>query len=137
VKYVRSLYGVIEIFVDDDDDDDKNNFAFFYPLWIITIEEENITTYNKIFFGISSTALSWIKSYLLNRSFYVNIKNYKSSVFQLLSGVPQRSVLGTIAYSEVILYIIPLCTVIKFSSKPSPLQIRNSLNSIILSFIYT
>jgi len=26
-------------------------------------------------FGISSTALSWIKSYLLNRSFYVNIEN--------------------------------------------------------------
>jgi len=42
-------------------------------------------------FGISSTALylSWIKSYLLNRSFYVNIQNSKSSVFQLLYGVPQ------------------------------------------------
>jgi len=33
--------------------------------------------------GISSTALSWIKSYLLNRSFYVNIENSKLSVFQL------------------------------------------------------
>jgi len=28
-------------------------------------------------FGISSIALSWIKSYLLNRSFYVNIENSK------------------------------------------------------------
>jgi len=40
-------------------------------------------------FGISSTALSWIKSYLLNRSFYDNIKNSKSSEFQLLYDVPQ------------------------------------------------
>jgi len=44
-------------------------------------------------FRISSTALSWIKSYLLNRFFYVNIQNSKSSVFQLLYGVPQGSVL--------------------------------------------
>jgi len=62
-------------------------------------------------FRISSTALSWIKSCLLNRSFYVNmvlalpvstrksptgtplvnIENSESSVFQLLYGVPQRS----------------------------------------------
>ena len=39
-------------------------------------------------FGITSTALSWIKSYLLNRSFYVNIENTKSSLFQLIYGVP-------------------------------------------------
>jgi len=38
-------------------------------------------------FSIFSTALSRIKSYFLNRSFYVNIKNSKSSVFQLLYGV--------------------------------------------------
>jgi len=46
-------------------------------------------------FGISSIALSlsWIKYYLLNRSFYVNIENPKSSVFQLLYGVPQGSAL--------------------------------------------
>jgi len=47
-------------------------------------------------FGISSTALSWIKSYLLNRSFYVNIVNSKSSVFQLLYGVPWSSTLPLI-----------------------------------------
>jgi len=45
-------------------------------------------------FGIPSTALSWIKSYLLNRFFYVNFVNSKSSVFKLLYGVPQGSVLG-------------------------------------------
>jgi len=40
-------------------------------------------------FGISFTALSWIKFYLLNRSCYVNIENSESSAFQLIHGVPQ------------------------------------------------
>ena len=64
-------------------------------------------------FGITSTALSWLKSYLLNRSFYVNIDNSKSSVFQLLYGVPQGSVLGPLLF---ILYTTPLSTVISNSS---------------------
>jgi len=36
-------------------------------------------------FGTASTALSWIKSYLLNRSFYVTIENSKSSATPLWS----------------------------------------------------
>ena len=60
-------------------------------------------------FGITSTALSWIQSYLLNRSFFVNIENSKSTVFQLLYGVPQGSVLGPLL---IILYTTPLSTVI-------------------------
>jgi len=60
-------------------------------------------------FGISSTALFWIKSYLLNCS-SVNIENSKSSVglFQRLYGVPQGSVLGLLLF---ILYTSPLRTV--------------------------
>ena len=64
-------------------------------------------------FGITSTALSWIKPYLLNRSFYVNIENTKSSLFQLLYGVPQWSVLGPLLF---ILYTTPLSTIITNSS---------------------
>jgi len=58
-------------------------------------------------------ALSWIKSYLLNSSFYVNIENSKSSVSKLLYGVPQGSVLGSLLF---ILYPTPLSTVISNSS---------------------
>jgi hypothetical protein len=64
-------------------------------------------------FGISSTALSWVKSYLVNRSFHVSIDNSKSSIFQLLYGVPQGSVLGPLLF---ILYTTPLSTIISNSS---------------------
>ena len=56
---------------------------------------------------------SWIKSYLLYRSFSVNIDGSKSSSYQLLFGVPQGSVLGPILF---ILYITPLSKVISDSS---------------------
>ena len=49
-------------------------------------------------FGITSVALSWIKSYLLNSSFNVKVENTKSSVFQLLYGVPQGSDLGPLLF---------------------------------------
>jgi hypothetical protein len=59
-------------------------------------------------FGITSTALSWVKSYLLNRNFYVSIDGATSSVHKLLYGVPQGSVLGPLLF---ILYTTPLSTV--------------------------
>ena len=45
-------------------------------------------------FGITSTTLSWIKSYLLISSLDVKVENTKSSLFQLLYGVRQGSILG-------------------------------------------
>ena len=54
-------------------------------------------------FGINGSVLSWLKSYVLsNRSFYVNLTGTKSSIFQLLYGVPQGTVLGPLLF---ILYI--------------------------------
>jgi len=64
-------------------------------------------------FGISSITLFWIKSYLLNRYFFVNIDNLNSSVFQILYGVPQGSVLGSLLFIQ---YTFSLSTVISNSS---------------------
>jgi len=48
-----------------------------------TINHSILFEYFSSWFGISSTvALTWIRSYLLNRSFYLNKENCKSSVFQ-------------------------------------------------------
>ena len=45
-------------------------------------------------FGITLNALSWIKSYLPNLHFSVNIEGSQSSSFQVLYDFPQGSVLG-------------------------------------------
>ena len=44
-------------------------------------------------FGFMEIVFSWIKSYLTNRSVYINLNGTKSSVYQLLYGVPQGSVI--------------------------------------------
>ena len=64
-------------------------------------------------FGISNTALSWIKSYLSSRSFSVDINGIKSAPSKLLYGVPQGSVLGPLLF---ILYTTPLSTIISRSA---------------------
>ena len=64
-------------------------------------------------FGISGIALNWVESYLTSRSFYVQVKDSQSSVYQLLYGVPQGSVLGPLLF---ILYTTPLSTVISKSA---------------------
>jgi Reverse transcriptase (RNA-dependent DNA polymerase) len=80
-------------------------------------------------FGITSAALSWIKSYLLNRSFCVNIENTKSSLFQLLYGAPQGSVLRPFLF---ILYTTRLSAVITNPSANHHLYANDT--RLILSF---
>uniref|UniRef100_A0AAZ1X830 NACHT domain-containing protein n=1 Tax=Oreochromis aureus TaxID=47969 RepID=A0AAZ1X830_OREAU len=55
--------------------------------------------------GISNLALSWIKSYLSDRSFCVKLGLAASSVGPLRCGVPQGSILGPLLFS---LYLLPL-----------------------------
>jgi len=81
------------------------------------------------FLNVFHPALSWIKSYLLNRSFYVNIENSKSSVFQLLYGVSQESVLGPLLF---ILCTTPLSTVISNSAANHQLYADDT--QLLLSF---
>ena len=63
-----------------------------------TIDHSILLERQSSWFGITSYALSWIKSYLLDRSFSVNIQSSKSSSYQLLYGVPQGSVLGPLLF---------------------------------------
>ena len=49
-------------------------------------------------YGIRGKALDWFKSYLTNRSQFVQINNSKSHVKSISSGVPQGSVLGPLLF---------------------------------------
>src|SRR5208282_2402320 len=61
-------------------------------------------------FGVKSMALSWLKSYIDDRTQFVNVGRHSSSVVQLTSGVPQGSVLGPILFAA---YTSPVGDIIK------------------------
>ena len=46
----------------------------------------------------SKHSINWFESYLLNRSFRVNIKNKSSCTAKIDSGVPQGSILGSLLF---------------------------------------
>ena len=56
-------------------------------------------------FGIRGSALAWFHSYLKDRTQFVSIKGTSSSLHELICGVPQGSVLGSL------LYVLYTCSV--------------------------
>ena len=61
-------------------------------------------------FGITGKALDWFRSYLTDRTQFVNIKGVKSDIHNVTCGVPQGSVLGPILY---LLYTSPLGDILR------------------------
>jgi len=59
-------------------------------------------------FGITGSALSWLKSYLDDRTQFVCVGDKRSTPQKLITGVPQGSVLGPLLFSTFTSPVFPL-----------------------------
>ena len=75
-----------------------------------TIDHDHLFELLQNQFGIKGTALDWIKSYLGNQSFSIQINSKTSPPTVTSYGVPQGSVLGPIIFT---IYTTPLADIIK------------------------
>lgn len=78
-----------------------------------TIDHSILIQRLSVWFGFNGKVLSWIQSYLCPRSFKVKLNGSESSIYQLLYGVPQGSVLGPLLFT---LYTTPLSSLITHST---------------------
>ena len=62
------------------------------------VGHELLTLVLKTCFGITSSALDWINSFLSNRTHFIRIGNKTSKLFHVKFGVPQGSILGSLLF---------------------------------------
>ena len=62
------------------------------------VDHDLLTLVLKTCFGITSSALDWIKSFLSNRTHFIRIGNNTSKLFHVKFGVPQGSILGPLLF---------------------------------------
>ena len=54
------------------------------------------------YYGVDGTSLALIKTYLTNRYQYVQFENSGSELLQIVTGIPQGSILGPLFFSILI-----------------------------------
>ena len=84
-------------------------------------------------YGIKGTALKWFKSYLTNRTQFVQVNNVSSDTNPIKYGVPQGSVLGPILFIMFINdlhHAIPNSTVHHFADDTNLLLSNKSLKKL-------
>jgi len=75
-----------------------------------TVDHEILLSRLELSYGISGSPLTWLKSYLSDRTQIVRVAGCNSSSTKLLHGVPQGSLLGPILF---ITYSAPIADIIK------------------------
>ena len=70
--------------------------------------DHNVLLSKLNYYGIKDTALDWFKSYLTNRTQYVDCNGISSSIREIETGVPQGSILGPLLF---IIYMNDIHTV--------------------------